>query len=209
MKRLRDLLYKEKFLDDFDIRNDKSLFSIFYNLLITHKGTRPIDIGAERKIEKMFNDACYICTLALHTERPEMKIGEFRELCYNNDTVLCMVYFLLEKTLPSLPTFERILPTLDQYLRQCEQWDVYQEFVKSCSFNCCTQEKFEFFEIKKITMQEIDNIDWNWITHDYQEDKIRQLVTLWNDPNPRNIIIDRIKQEVERHIFNDEEYLPF
>ena len=58
-------------------------------------------------------------------------------------------------------------------------------------------------------MQEIDNIDWNWITHDYQEDKIRQLVTLWNDPNPRNIIIDRIKQEVERHIFNDEEYLPF
>ncbi len=66
---IRQLLYKEKKLDDFDIDSDTSIFKIFFDLLLTMDGTKVTDMNVEKTITSMFNDACYICTVSLLINR--------------------------------------------------------------------------------------------------------------------------------------------
>ena len=70
----RDLFYKEKSLDDFDIDSDDSIFKSFYEILLRLDGTRIEDPDVEEIITDMFNDACYICTIVLLIRRPALKI---------------------------------------------------------------------------------------------------------------------------------------
>ncbi len=72
---LRRLLYKEKTLDDFDIDSEGSIFNLFFEVLLTMDGTKVTDLNIEKKITDMFNDACYICTIALIIKRPALKLG--------------------------------------------------------------------------------------------------------------------------------------
>ena len=45
---IRQLLYKEKKLDDFDIDSDTSIFKIFFDLLLTMDGTKVTDMKVEK-----------------------------------------------------------------------------------------------------------------------------------------------------------------
>ena len=49
---VRQLLYEEKTLDDFDIDNEDSLFFRFYNLLLKMDGTRETDFDVENNITR-------------------------------------------------------------------------------------------------------------------------------------------------------------
>lgn len=60
MQLVRQLIYKEKTLDDFDIDSNKSVFKLFFDLLLNMDGTRVTDVDADKKITDMFNDACFI-----------------------------------------------------------------------------------------------------------------------------------------------------
>lgn len=65
MLQIRPLLYEEKSLDDFNVDSENSIFKFFFNLLLTMEGTKVTDMNVERNITGMFNDACFICTVAL------------------------------------------------------------------------------------------------------------------------------------------------
>ena len=86
---VRQLLYKEKTLDDFDIDSDKSVFKLFFDLLLDMDGTRVTDGNVENNITNMFNDACFICNAVIQMKRPYLHYGYFRELASRfspNDT---------------------------------------------------------------------------------------------------------------------------
>ena len=45
MQLVRQLIYKEKTIDDFDIDSNKSIFKLFFDLLLNMDGTRVTDMG--------------------------------------------------------------------------------------------------------------------------------------------------------------------
>ena len=80
MQIVRQLIYKEKTLDDFDIDSDESVFKLFFDLLLNMDGTRVTDGNVENNITNMFNDACFICNAVIQMKRPYLHYGYFREL---------------------------------------------------------------------------------------------------------------------------------
>ena len=77
MQLVRQLIYKEKTLDDFDIDSDESVFKLFFDLLLNMDGTRVTDYDADKKITDMFNDACFISNAVIQLKRPYMHYGYF------------------------------------------------------------------------------------------------------------------------------------
>lgn len=221
---VRQLLYEEKTLDDFDIENDASIFKRFFELLLTMDGTKVTDQNVEKNITSMFNDACYICTLALLIKRPALKLGYFRELCNQKtfqgtyystnepraDVVLCMVYFLLKQCCEANDNTKNLMAVIDTNLRErsFESNDIYKRFFDSC--NSFQGLLFPgFFDRVTITSEVLNNLGINWkmLTRNYQKKEIIELVSFWNVPHERNLIIDAIESEVNNTIFEDD--LPF
>lgn len=222
---VRQLLYKEKSLDDFDIESEHSIFKLFFDILLTMDGTKVTDLNVEKNITSMFNDACYICTVALIIKRPALQLGYFRELCnqkmvkgvndsYNKaraDVVLCMVYYLLKHCCEGNDKTKKLMAVIDSDLRDRSN-ESYKRF--ELFFNACNS--FQgmlfpgFFDIITITPRILSDmkIDWKMITGNYDKNRLTKLVRYWKDPRQRNLIIDSIEEEVKNtFLFEDE--LPF
>lgn len=217
---VRQLLYEEKTLDDFDIENDASIFKRFFERLMTMDGTRGSNRNVEKNITSMFNDACYICTLALQIKRPALQFGYFRDLCKQGayystkdtraDMVLCMVYFLLKHCCEANDSTKSLMAVIDANLRERSlgSYNRYKRFFDSCdSF----QGKLfpGYFDRITITSEVLSNrrINWKMLTCNYQKESLIELVSFWNEPHERNLIIDAIESEVKNTIFDDD--LPF
>ena len=221
---VRQLLYEEKTLDDFDIDNEDSLFFRFYNLLLKMDGTRVTDLDVENNITSMFNDACYICTIALLIKRPELKLGYFRELTNQKrlmgtyyktnearaDAVLSMVYFLLKYCPEGNTNTNKLMTVIDTHLRERsnDSYERYEDFYYSCE-SMHSMLTPGFFNIRTITVAVLkkEDIKWHEITNNYDKDKLTSLILFWKEPQQRNLIIDAIEEEVNNSVFIDD--LPF
>ena len=221
---IRELLYQEKTLDDFDIDSDGSIFKLFFDILLKIPGTRVTDLDAENKITELLNDACYICTLSLIYKRPLLKIGLFRDLCnqkqsdglHNSsnvvraDVVLCMVYYLLKNCRESNDMTNLMLSTLDKELREgsFESNEIYKVFFEKLdTYNQLLPEGY--FKQRTITPYLLEDLGLNWfmLTDDYDRKKLTDLVTFWKDAPQRNAIIDDIINDVK--IRRELDDLPF
>ncbi len=221
---VRPLLYEEKTLDDFDIDNEDSLFYRFYNLLLTMDGTRVTDLDVEKKITSIFNDACYICTIALLIKRPELRLGYFRELSNQKtimgdyyetnedraDAVLCMVYFLLKYCPERNKNTNKLMTVIDSHLKERTHGssEKYEKFFYSCD-SMQFMLNPGFFNKRTITAAMLVKEDFKWheITNNYDKDKLTSLILFWKEPQQRNLIIDAIEEEVNASLFIDN--LPF
>ncbi len=218
---IRPLLYEEKNLDYFDEKSGNPYFEYFYKILLTIDGTKVTDLNVEKNITELFNDSCYICTLALLVKRPELKLGYFRELskgtCYSSkelraDVVLCMVYYMLKNYFVSkdMPGIQNLLSSIDTNLRErsSESTGIYNIFYDQC-------DSLElgiipwFFDTRTIKRELLEDLNINWkdVTKDYNEKELKELICFWEDPHVRNIIIDNIEEAVKNEIFPDD--LPF
>lgn len=221
---VRGLLYKEKTLDDFDIDGDDSIFKKFFELLLTMDGTRVTDLNVEDNITSMFNDACYICTVAMIIKRPALQLGYFRELCNQKtfkgtyystnearaDVVLCMVYFLLKHCSEGNDKTKNLMSVIDTNLRERsrESYDRYERFFNVCnSFDGMLSPGY--FNKITITPEVLENMNTNWktITGNFDKKQLSELVSYWKDPHQRNLIIDAIEEELNSTLFDDD--LPF
>ena len=124
---VRQLIYKEKTLDDFDIDSDESVFRLFYDLLLDRDGTRVTDSNVENNITNMFNDACFICNAVIQIKRPYLHYGYFYEVAScpksksqhntpvpaRGDVVMCLVYFLLEEHGDNCADLKRLKNTIE------------------------------------------------------------------------------------------------
>lgn len=221
---IRQLLYREKNLDYFDIDSDGSIFKIFFNLLLTMDGTKVTDMNVESNITAMFNDACYICTVSLLIKRPALQLGYFRELCNQKtfkgtyystnearaDVVLCMVYFLLKFCGEGNENTRQLMAVIDTNLRERtpNSNDRYERFFDAChSFQGMLYPNY--FKPVEITSNYLNtlSISWKTITNNYDKKTLANLVSHWTDPHERNLIIDAIEAEVNSDFSDDD--LPF
>ena len=221
---IRQLLYKEKKLDDFDIDSNTSIFKIFFDLLLTMDGTKVTDMNVENNITSMFNDACYICTVSLLIKRPALQLGYFRELCNQKtfkgtyystnearaDVVLCMVFFLLKFCCECNDNTKQLMAVIDTNLRERTRNsnDRYERFFDAChTFQGMLLPGY--FNRAVITSDLLKNLDISWksVTSNYDKQKLTDLVSFWTEPRERNLIIDAIETEVNSNISNTD--LPF
>ena len=224
MVELRQLLYKEKSLDEFNIESEDSIFKRFFDTLLTMEGTTETDLNVERIITDMFNDACYLCTLTFLVKRPSLHLGHFRALCnaqsfessYNFDindrtnSVLCMVYYLLKNYSGANDSSIKLMSAIDKNLRNLSQnsYCRYERFFNACdSFNgTLPSGYFNKITISSDLLKKV-KVSWKKITNNYNGDTLAEIFSYWNEPNQRNLLIDAIMSEVNNTFFEDD--LPF
>ena len=64
----------------------------------------------------------------------------------------------------------------------------------------------EFFVKLPITPERLKRVCWSDISNDYDIENLMDIVSFWNDPHERNLIIYDIESEIKR---NAEDDLPF
>ena len=221
---VRQLLYKEKILDDFDIDSDLSIFKKFFEVLITIDGTTENDNYVEKNITDMFNDACYICTVSLLVKRPALRLGYFRNICNKKDAsntyyseyadradiVFCLVYYLLKNSWELNEATKKLMEVIDNNLRNNshESNELYERFFHACDpfQGFIPPGYFNPITIDSDMLKGLD-ISWKEITGGFDKSKLEELVCFWKEPRQRNLIIDDIESEVNNTIFEEE--LPF
>ena len=221
---LRKLLYKEKSLDDFDIDTEGSIFYLFFEVLLTLDGTKVTDLNIEQKITDMFNDACYISTIALIIKRPALKLGHFRALCNQTDDeapndaradeVLCMVYFLLKYCSDRNNSSDSLMSVIDKDLRDRsrESYEIYESFFNAC-ISCKNRIPSGYFNQIVLSPDQFyedeGEVDWKDLTCTYNKSIIKDIVNCWKDPSQRDIVIDDMAMEVESdYYYHREDGLP-
>lgn len=221
MKLVRQLIYKEKTLDDFDIDNDKSVFKLFFDLLLNMDGTRVTDVDADKKITDMFNDACFISNAVIQLKRPYMHYGDFYKVAsstLNNklytpvpnrgDIVMCLVYFLLEEHGDNCADLERLKKTIESDVekRWVENSNCFEYFSDAYENSGPTYLPADFVVKLPITPEDLKQVCWSEMSNNYDKQSLKDIISFWNEPFDRNMIIDDIEKEIKQ---NMEDELPF
>lgn len=210
---IRELLYQEKTLDDFDIDSETSIFKTFFEILLPKDLTKVTDVDVEKTIAGMINDACYICTLSLILKRPVLKLGLFRDLCNKEnaffflhtinenraDVVLSMVVYLL-KLCNGKNDVNLLANVIETHLVNRSEGcsAVYRTYERRCSQHKYILPK-GYFLPRTITTEVLHdlNLDWKYLTNEYDKQSLIDLLTFWKDAPQRNAIIDEIIKDVE------------
>lgn len=219
---VRQLIYKEKTLDDFDIDSDKSVFKLFFDLLLKMDGTSMTDVDADKKITDMFNDACFICNAAIQMKRPYMHYGYlyliasgsthyekyYTPVPSRGDVVMCLVYFLLEEHGDNCADLERLKNTIETDVRKrsVENKNCFEYFSDAYETSGPTYLSGDFVVKLPITDDDLKRVCWSDISHNYDKQWLKDIVCFWKEPHDRNLIIDDIEKEIKQNMENE---LPF
>ena len=207
---IRPLIYEEKSLDDFDIDSEDSVFNSFYKALLNLEGTKASDKNAEETITELFNEACYIITVANLVKRPELKLGLYIDFCVPDYicTVLIMVYYMLYDIKNDNKHLDALQNNIDHYIREnynnqllydcfSDYWNPILFFPKSIDFKPRT--------ITNIT-ETVDNLDDYWKKQILRsnEREIENFVCLWKEPHGRNQVIDVLLHVMNNYHISDD-----
>ena len=221
MQFVRQLIYKEKTLDEFDIDSDKSVFKLFFDLLLNMDGTRVTDVDADKKITDIFNDACFISNAVIQLKRPYMHYGYLYKLASSTsngksytqvpargDIVMCLVYFLLEEHGDNTSDLERLKNTIETDVRKrsVENNNCFEYFSDAYENSESTYLTDELVVKLPITPEDLKRVCWSDISHRYDKQSLKDIVSFWKDPHDRNLIIDDIEKEIKQNTVDD---LPF
>jgi len=221
MQLVRQLIYKEKTLDDFDIDSNKSVFKLFFDLLLNMDGTRVTDVDADMKITDMFNDACFISNVVIQLKRPYMHYGYLYKLASSTpnekfytpvpargDVVMCLVYFLLEEHGDNCADLERLKNTIETDIKKrcVENNNCFEYFSDAYESSGPTYLSGDFVVKLPITPEDLKRVCWSDISNNYDKQCLKDIVSFWKDPHDRNMIIDDIEKEIKQ---NMEDELPF
>lgn len=213
---VRELIYKDKTLDDFNIDSDESIFKLFFDIILKIEGFNADNINIEECVTIMFNDACFLFNAITRIKRPYLHYSYLRELIHTStycsmhlilinslyvDIVFCMVYYLLKKSRLNNPDFERFMSVIVSNVKGHGEngktiiGDFYNTFD-------CTLESFstdKYLEKISITEDNLNKVNWFQISNGYSKTKLKEIVSFWEEPHERNLIIDDIKAEVENN----------
>lgn len=203
---LRELIYEEKTLDDFDLESENSVFRSFYNILLETPGTRAIDRNAEENITGLLNDACYIFSLAMMLKRPHLKLGNFMDLCNQDDTylVMTMVYYLLYSYFPDKDkNLNELAISIKKYMDDYSSYngsvnmDFALEFVNNKELPPASF--FNYYRPRRMTHELLNSSEILWIhqLHDCTKNDLKEFVCLWKEPQERNTLINYILNQIK------------
>lgn len=219
----RELIYRERRLEEFEIDNSKSIFYHLYEIISYVDGMAPHNAGAYETITKTLNTICYICTDAMLQPIPKLAIDDY------------VNYIVKINPLPSikgltyvaivLNSVEKIFNIQTDLLEDKKYRDFYTTIVKrmaqadiSRNINISFHDYFEeldgegvwddrFITPRAINDEFLQAVNWQKLTNDYKLDCIRFIVRyISKDDSIKLKVIQSIRKEV---IDNDPNQLPF
>ena len=209
----RELIYEDrKVINDFRVEDESSVNHLIYLWLLERPELHPEKPGYSQRTLRAFNDAHYMCTMALMARRSEYSIPYFKERIREPSVVFPMVYFYifninrgsvkyLVKTIETYASTDSILSkNLDDIKKILESW---KDSVPA-----------SLFERRKLTSECLSTIDWNvWSTcsDHFKPDSVKGIIsfTAYNK-DEQEMIAEAIKnaaKQAEEDFYNPEPYV--
>ena len=194
----RELIYEEKkSLADFGVREDNAANAELYQLLRRYLY---YDMGVKSYLpilRHIFNDAYYICTMALLDDSPAERITEYYKIASEHklygkkekDTyakiTLTMVDVYLRRLLYGRLKLHPLRKELKNY-----HWE-YTFILRKLEGHVFPSS--QDFEIRELDLQLLEKIDWDKLTNHFQEDLVRELPDVFRgDKNKKLLIVEAI-----------------
>lgn len=216
----RVFIYRDKAeLDDF--LNDNPLNDALYDVFLDVKDSY---YYLKRSPESIFNEVYYQCTRLMLDPHPEARVRFYLDDAkenmgtrYASDLVFSMVYAVLSLQPEITKPIKRFLRYLEgQTLNECyfpafqemvSQWNGYVNGLKvaeprrfKSDFTSCPEppEKLE----RALFL-------WSSVTKEYNQDRIRMIVNLWEDMDDKLAVLDKIEKAFDDYEAMINDGLPF
>ena len=172
----RELIYEEKpSLEDFGINDEGTLNNRIYDewLLLT-KELDPEDEYYYSKITKVFNDAYFMCTVALLSPSKEIKLSYFKNRIKHTSIVYPMVYLYLSLLPNRARNTDRLLKMINNVITN------HHGMEKSLT-DIITAKKIgkieaSLFTRRQFTSDFLSTLDWAKITERYNPEEIKKII---------------------------------
>ena len=196
-------------LDDF-LREDglnRSLYKVFLKVK-----DRPYYF--KFSAEKAFNEAYYISTMAMNEPHPELDVREWRYIAknhmgwaYSADLVMSMVYAILYLQNNKDERIEYVLMMMERADYSKDYFPDFKEMAEKEADRYSS-----VFPIHPCPVDELRDasISWPVVTEGFDQQTIRELLTLYPSKEERLKLIDLIEEaQTAQESFDEEMELPF
>lgn len=201
----RAFIYRDKAeLDEF--LNNNPLNEALYDVFLEVKDSYYL---LKISAEAIFNEVYYQCTRLMLDPHPETRVWDYLNDAKNNtgwrytsDLVFSMVYAVFSLQPEITKPIKRFLRYLEgKSLNECyfpafqemvNQWNGYlngQKVAEPRKF----QSDFKFFPEPPEKLEQ-KFIIWSNVTKNYNQDRIRMIVNLWDDKEDRLAVLDKIER---------------
>lgn len=175
IKEFRKLVYQEKTFDEFGIKDENSLnHIIYYSWLRKRTEIDPFEVNSKEYYLKAFNDAYYICSLALLLPIGlDLKPRKILEYIENPSIVFPMVHLYLSKIgriSDGIKSFLDIIET--KFKIQLDWKQNFDELQEAISGYEITIDSSQFAQ-RKLTKEVLSSIIWWKVTKWFDPDSIK------------------------------------
>lgn len=207
----KEFIYTNKSTLDEFLRGDdlnKELYKVYLNVK-----DRPYYFKFE--VEDAFNEAWYIATIVMNDPHPELILKDLWYTAkgdigwaYAANLVMSMVYAIISLQVEKPETINYVLMLMEGASYGEDHFPFFKAMVEN------TKIKYKSdFTIRPQPLKETENknVNYRFLTEEYDQQCIRDIVMLFPSKEEKLALIDRIEryQENEQRISGEDDDLPF
>lgn len=211
----RELIYRERNLEEFRIFDSRSFFHHLYMVISLEDGMTPIDVGCYEKIADTLNTVCYLCTDAILQPIPELAVGDYFNYIVRNNplpkrpgldyaTIVLNCVKSLVSIIATLSENEKYRDFYDIIVKRLQMWDMdinintrFSEYFKKVDWAGSIWDN-QYVTPRPIDDELLKSINWLNLTNEYDLDRIRFIVrNISRYDSIKLKVIEDIRKEVE------------
>lgn len=207
----RELIYEDrKVINDFRVEDESSVNHLIYLWLLERPELHPEKPGYSQRTLRAFNDAHYMCTMALMARRSENSISYFKERIREPSVVFPMVYFYIFNI--NRGSVKYLVKTIETYASTDSILSKNLGDIKKILESGEISVPASLFERRKLTSESLSKIDWNvWSTcsDHFKPDSVKGIIsfTAYNK-DEQEMIAEAIKNAAKQaEDYNPEPYV--
>lgn len=211
MKLLRELVYEEKpSRYDFGINEERTMNNRIYEWLLLRKELDPEEKHFYSRITKVFNDAYFVCTVALLWPGRELSLSYFKNKIRMPNIVYPMVYYYISLLKKRGQNTNRFLIMIKNLINKNpdmkENFEDLEKIEKESSWNI----EPSLFDHRRLTPNLLSIIEWGDVTEGYKPMEIKKIIELIaRDGKDCKMIAEAIinsAQKTEEEFYNSSSY---
>ena len=203
MDEIRKLVYEDRStLDAFNVSETGSLNNLVYDKwLIKRAEIEPLDIKYKEHYLKAFNDAYYICTLALMLPQGSDLIpSRISRMVERPSVVFPMVHLYLSKLTHKSKGIVRFLSLIETASKRMHDWECnLVELQETVSGHAGSIDTITFGQ-RKLTVEVLSGIDWKGVTDEFKKGKIEQVIRNYaRDSETWRLMCEAVKEAAKSY----------
>lgn len=177
-KEFRKLIYQEKALEEFGVKDENSRnHIIYYSWLRKRTEIDPFGANCKEYYLKAFNDAYYICTLALMLPLGlDLNPSNLLKYIENPSIVFPMVHLYLSKIGSISNGIRHFLDVIETKFKIQPDWEQSFEELQAMVSECEYRIDPSIFAQRKLTKEVLSCFEWYKLTGSFKKEKIEYVV---------------------------------